>query len=642
MIFILAALACSSGKDSGAAGGDSAGSDPGPMTPCNPVDDGHCMLPFPSDFQTVADDSTPTGRRLALDASVMPTNINGVVMAPEFWNEMDGFSTVGMMLAWLPGATTEGLPTWQDLDRVDDPDVGSLLIDTETGERVPHYVERAAFPEDTSRALLTLRPVVPLHPGRTYVVGLRGLVDGSGALVDSPDGFAVLRDGAATDDPDLLGQRDRYEDIVFPTLEAAGVDRASLQLAWSYTTASKQASLGRALWLRDSALAWADEHGLAYTVESTTDSACGDGDTIARTLTGTFTAPLYLTEDAPGTVLTRDADGWPYENGTTEVEYTLRVPCSLVTGARPGGLMQFGHGLLGDQSEVYSGSLAELADEAGYLLGAVDWTGMKKQDRGAITLMISQDPGRFAIIPERTLQGFVEHALFTRLVTGPLAEDPLLMEGEVSLVDPDDVVFYGISQGAVIGGGFAALSTDVDRVLLGVPGAPFTLLLERSDGFLPFLQILEGLYEDPAEISILIGLMQTLWDPGEAAGYLRYMNEEPLDDHTQPKEALMVAGLADALVPALGAHVMARSYGATLLTPAPRSVYGLPEADEVHGSALLELDFGYELPVEPVPADVDNAVHWSVTGRDTVRALMVQWLVDETATNPCDGVCDPD
>src|SRR5262249_11546319 len=45
---------------------------------CDPFDPSQCMQPFPNDYFTVADSSTPTGRRLDFHADQMPTNKSGV------------------------------------------------------------------------------------------------------------------------------------------------------------------------------------------------------------------------------------------------------------------------------------------------------------------------------------------------------------------------------------------------------------------------------------------------------------------------------------------------------------------------------------------------------------------------------------
>ncbi len=632
------------------------GDDPGdggaldPRGPCNPVDDGSCLLPFPSDFLTDADPATGTGRRVALDPAGMPVNIDGVAMTPDFWNELDGWSTLGAAMALLPDASLDGVVRLDDIGRYLDDDVRTVMIAVDSGERAPHWVEREVRDGPADRNLLLLRPALPLQHATTYVVGIRDLVDETGAPVAAPPGFAALRDGTvqADDDDDLRRQVEHYDAVVFPTLDAAGFHRDDLQLAWSFTTTSVDGSLGRALAMRDAALdlaktTWAQEPSAAYTIDHHDVGPCTPDQVIAGDITGHFTAPLYLEEDAPGSVLTRDANGMPVQNGVTQVPFTLRVPCSVYHGRQPAPLLQFGHGLLGTQAEVYSGNLADIADQQGLLLGAVDWTGMKEADRGAITMMIIEDPGRFAIIPERLLQGFVEQQLFTRLVNGPLALDDALQVDGQSLVDPSTSYFYGISQGAILGGGLAAQSMDFERVALGVPGMPFTLLLPRSEGFLPFLVMLETLYEDPAEVSIIINLMQHLWDPAEAAGSARFLTAGGLDDQTPAKPVLLLAGIGDAYVPAIGAHTMARAYGATSILPANRSLWGIEEAAAPFvGSAFIEWDFGIDDPLEPVPADGEAGVHWAVTGREDAKRLVGHWLATGEAIAPCDGACDPD
>src|SRR5207302_7107960 len=58
---------------------------------CEPLAGGGCLLPYPSDSFTVSDPSTPTGRRLALDPSVMPKSSSGTPVDPTEWNRVDGF-----------------------------------------------------------------------------------------------------------------------------------------------------------------------------------------------------------------------------------------------------------------------------------------------------------------------------------------------------------------------------------------------------------------------------------------------------------------------------------------------------------------------------------------------------------------------
>ena len=75
-------------------------------------------------------------------------------------------------------------------------------------------------------------------------------------------------------------------------------------------------------------------------------------ESVARRIHGRMTVPRYTEEDAPGTLLTRDADGMPYANGETTVPFTIIVPQTAFDDPRPLPLLQYGHGLLGSQSEA--------------------------------------------------------------------------------------------------------------------------------------------------------------------------------------------------------------------------------------------------------------------------------------------------
>src|SRR5699024_3566438 len=49
---------------------------------CDPIDPTACLLPFPNDYFTVPDPSSPTGRRVRLAATSMPTTVGGVPIDP--------------------------------------------------------------------------------------------------------------------------------------------------------------------------------------------------------------------------------------------------------------------------------------------------------------------------------------------------------------------------------------------------------------------------------------------------------------------------------------------------------------------------------------------------------------------------------
>lgn len=597
------------------------GEDPvGVEDPCSPLDDSHCLLPFPSSSFLVEAD-TPTGLKVSFADGILPESVDGVPMRPDRWNERDGFPTLGPMVALLPGADATSLSGPWDIEASLGDGATTVILDSLTGEAVPHWAELDAHSDDDARRVIVIHPAQPLAWNRTYVIGLRAVRDADGTVLPAPAPFAELRDGG--DDPET----------VFETLSDHGWERDEVQLAWRYHTVSEQGSLASIRHVVDEALAWAGDDGPPYRVEEIDEYGCDDGQHIGRQVEGVIEVPLFLETWEPGGFLRFGDDGLPLAEGTVEVPWMARVPCALIGDPRPEIPLQFGHGLFGDRKDVRSGSLDKIADALPAVLLAVDWTGMKDDDVAPITLAIGTDISDFATIPDRLHHGHMETLMAARALTTALGQDPVFQEGGVSLIDPSAVHFYGNSQGSVLGGATLALGSDYDRAILGVPGAPFSLLLPRAEGFIPFFFLLQAQYADPVDIAVLIPLMQMLWDPTESGGHMPNMDTPVLKQ----------AAIGDSSVTTLGAHVMARGYGSALVTPATRDLFGLEAVEPPFtGSALVEFDFGVDEPVEALPADGDLNTHDNLFGDPTAQAQVVHFLQTGEVVHVCKGPCDPD
>ncbi|RME27295.1 MAG: hypothetical protein D6798_04895 [Deltaproteobacteria bacterium] len=616
---------------------------------CNPVDPALCALPFPSSFYLEEDEGTETGRRVAFDAASLPVSRDGVGVDPWPWNEHDGFSVNSPLLFFFLGASTTGTITKDDIGAYLDPDARTVIIDTTTGERVPHFVEREVTVDDPAQQLLILRPVHPFAFDRHYVVGIRGLVTDDGAPVQAGDAFAALRDGTASGDPDVERQRGVYEDEIFPALAAQGFARDELLLAWDFHTASRASTTGRArMVIEDSVERMQATGGPAYTWVSREDYDCTEeGVEIARSLEGVMTVPMYTEVDEPGTILTRDADGLPYENGEATAGFLVRVPCSVAEDPRPSFIMQYGHGFFGDYSEATTSWLRSFSNEHGYVVIAHTWKGMSTEDVSDLTLYILNEPEMIAALPERSVQGMVEANALMMLARGALTEDEALAfeddSGElVNVLDPDRTGFYGISQGSIYGAAYLALSPWLTRAVLGVGGNPYAMMFTRSNDFDPFFALFQAKYADQRDIMLFTqGLMQQLWDLSEGGGYLRDMNQEVPAGYPE-KQALMQVAIGDAQVTTLAAHVQARGFQAHLVSPANRPVWGLDEREAPFtGSGLVEwlyTDVADE-PADPVPADPATDPHECPRRNPEAQAQVAHYLETGEIIQTCDGPC---
>jgi len=613
------------------------------LSGCDPLDPSNCLFPFPSAYHLADDADTVTGKRVNYGPTALPVNLDDVQIRPDYWNEKDGYSTVSNMIFYFEGGSTEGLYTWEEVEAgYTAADARTVLIDLSTGERIPHWTELDASADDPFEAAYVMRTAVPLEYDRDYAVAVRGLVTNDGNPVRVSPAFKALRDGELTDDWDIEYRRDRFDTTVFPAIEAAGVPRGELQLAWEFHTISRDNSLGRMIWMRDDALGGLPAGGPDYTVSSTEDADCAaPGTTIGRTVELSVTAPLYTEFDDAGTLLTRGEDGMPYRNGDTQFDVVIRIPCSVIDNPAPSRVLQYGHGLLGSRDEARTGWLSDLANQNGWIVVATDWTGMSEEDVGEIVFMSADDPSKFAIIPERGMQGMVQQLFLMPLIHGDLMDDPVMAVDGVGLIHPTEVGYYGNSQGAIMGAAFMALTKEIPRAVFGVTGVNYGLLLTRSHDFDIYFLIYRQKFGDGRDIALLIqGLVQQVWDPAEGAGYLNAINRDPLPD-TPAKDILLHTAIGDGQVTSIAGQLQARAYGAKTVTPAYREVFGVEEAAPgFTGSALVEWYYTDAPDESPDNTPPDGPDPHECPRREAAGFQQISDFVETGVVNHyCEGVC---
>jgi hypothetical protein len=619
------------GLDSGPIGPTSPGEGPWLAGDCDPLVPTACALPFPSNVWTVADATTPTGRHVEFGATTLPGPTD-----PAPFRLSDGFSPGAGIMAHLPGATVTGLASPLTIVRSLEADSPTVLIDADTGDRVAHFSELDQSHEDDARRVLIIRPVVRLKPKARYIVAVRGVVDSAGSLLDPTPVFRALRDETAFDEPSVGLRRRLYTDI-FARLKKADIKRADLQLAWDFTVASDENNTRWMLHIRDHAFAQVGADGPAYRLDSIEPNPTAD---IAVRLKGTMTVPLYLDTPGPGGNFALGPDGMPQQNGTAEYGFLLIVPSSAAAGT-PGAPLQIGHGLFGrrDQAEGF----AAFANQRNYVLIATDLVGMSTEDVPHVGGIITgKDMSRFKSVADRLDQGLLNALLAMRMVSGRLARDPALMFAGQSAIKTDERYYAGASQGGIFGASYMALSTDVTRGVLGVPGQPYNLLLNRSIDFDPYLAVMRASFPDAVDLQIALGLIQMFWDRAEPTGFAHRI-ETPLPN-TPTHRVLLQVAIGDHQVTTLGAHIMARGIGARSIKPAMRSIFGVPEVSTPYeGSGIVEYDFG--LPPEPitnVPMREGQDPHGKVRNIPASALQVDKFLRTGTIDWFCSDTCNPD
>ena len=196
---------------------------------CDPIDPAACLLPFPSDWYTVADGGTATGRRVHMGTTIK--NALGLPVSPGEWNRADGFSPGSMLLSRVPGVdlTRTGAAPITDIGASLRADAPIVIVDTATGERWPYWAELDANAPDDRKALI-VRPAKNFLEGHHYAVAFRNLRDASGNVIGPNAAFAkILGPDLPSGDP--LAARQRDERRVLAALQANGVGRDGLYLA---------------------------------------------------------------------------------------------------------------------------------------------------------------------------------------------------------------------------------------------------------------------------------------------------------------------------------------------------------------------------------------------------------------------------
>jgi hypothetical protein len=192
-----------------------------------------------------------------------------------------------------------------------------------------------------------------------------------------------------------------------------------------------------------------------------------------------------------------------------------------------------------------------------------------------------------------------------------------------------------------------ALTTDIERGLIAVPGQSYNLLLNRSVNFDEFAPAIYGNYDwNALDMQMNLALIQGLWDRAEPTGYSKHIRTDLLPG-TPAHEVLIQVSKSDHQVTNLGAHIMARTIGGIVnLAPTIRDVWGIEVKEGEHvGSAMIEIDFGNpDAPITNIPpwADDMRDPHGRATELQALGPTLVTFYETGRVENPCNGPCDQD
>lgn len=674
-----------------------------PGSYCDPLDTTECMLPFPSYHFMIPSNVSATGYRVNLIPEVFPPlKGRGGRIHADFLNNLDGFPTMGPIMFYIEGlkqahqalldqptlasASTTMLMWPSDTSMSTSQKSMTLLLDVEAAELVHHSAEVDYL--DPKNPLVLVFPAQPLKHGTHYALAVINATNATGTRLPPTAGMTALLSGYGTGTGNATGsgketgsgyidepRRHRFLNQVIPALEKAAPwfsyssDPKSLQLLFDFPTVSEESQLGPIRAVRDgtmdyiSANDWSwDEHARVDSIE---DNNClEEGTHYARTINAELDVPWFLQGFGPGH---RAAflDDYAVDSGNSSLlgkaKFRIHVPCSVwaatVTGESHGTLnsslkpvevkavLEYGHSLFSTRNEASSSSIQRLADEEGYIVIAMDSRGMSRYDLLVVFKALVAQPRMFQAVRDNLIQGYacklaMQH--FTRYAM--LSKDWLSFETRGQKFQPQvknaSHVYYGNSQGGILGAGYVALSGPtklIDRAILGVPGSPFALIMTRSIAFEGYDDLLLLNFHNNRHVRMLLGLVQMAWDSTEGSGFLA----QPVNEPYPP--VLIQAGLGDTTVPTHAAEALARGFGAKLLPHHPREIFGLNDSVvdnttlSLNEAVFTEILFTREfksLPKNDV-FGTDNAIHVCLREDEAVNRQIATFINEGTILDVC-------
>lgn len=494
--------------------------------------------------------------------------------------------------------------------------------------------------------LVLVIPAKPLNHNTHYALVVINASDKDGSPLPRSTGMQTLYHGPVSE------RQRRFSNIVMPALQEAAPwltfpkDVQSIQMMFDFVTISEESQIGNTRSVRDATLEyikdwnWTDHVELVKEIQHNCDH-----NLLARTLHINLDTPSFLQYQSRYSVLSTSAIETKTPVSVTKSKAIIQIPCSLQkkqNGTSVTAIMEYGHGLFYHRGEVYDGFLSKMANDNGYILMAMDWRGMSSFDMPVAIKTLLSSPNLFQAVRDNLIQGYSN-----KLALQHFSQNGMLKW--LGVYDAEDIqeanarpvsVFYGISQGGILGGGYMALSNGlIDRGILGSPGTPFASILTRSTLFMGYDILLLFNFYNNRHVRIMLSLFQMGWDSVESCGLLAPPISEPLP------RILLQTGMGDPVVPSIAAEAMARAMNASTLLNNPRIVFDLPTTSPGNetsmGPKVTLSELFYEKEYESLPLDntrpPGNSVHWCVRWDDKMIHQIEMFVNTGMIIDPCES-----
>ena len=502
---------------------------------CNPLSRDTCALPFPSDYWSVADASSPTGRTLDAPDTLLREEVLAQLPAADGFTPSQifagasGFSAASAVLFEFPNA-----PDAATLPK----DGGNAVIAWNLTRNEPLEIRAQISEYASSDKVNGNANMIEIYPLARWPYGDRIVVAVTDQLNVPNDlarvaGACSIASGAAASYCSELGS----------ALAQAGLSTMQARNATLFTVRDRSDVLGTMRQLIDTT--WQRPHGVRN-IKVTYNLLAGDNK--AALVTGEIRLDSYRQKNGTGNI---DVNAAPKDYWA---KFRLTLPDQARDGGAPVAFYAHGLGLLKESDLLVSGMNAQLGiatfaidfpnhgsrndADGGYVLA-----NLQTENIATVVGMVNQAPLDFAA---------AHRALVTELADLDVVGKPswrrwcwTCADGSNDL-DTSRVIMQGTSLGGVLGATYASLGYDLDAALFHVTGVGVTSILSGSILWDQFFASLIPSEANGAEALLLRAAVQHSLDYGDAINFIDLM---PAPDVARaPRPLMIITGNGDNLV----------------------------------------------------------------------------------------------
>jgi len=521
--------------------------------------------PFPNAF-LVGEDG-----RIDLD----PAWFGGLPTDGITWRR--GFSRNQTVIATIEGVGASALPDGTGGDPSDD---AVFMVDLETGQRVPVLAEL------DENAILDQTPALLIQPLRPLTAPGRAAVVVTTDAAPRPDRFEALVAGTPPSD---YGGAALHHRALLEELEGLGVPPDSVAVAWDFPV-----DLGNDQLLSGFAQRTLPTEWEFYDVRDAASSDEVHNETW-RYARAKVDVQDFLRDDM---FLDVDDDGTIEVTGETEIDVFAIIPSSVAdapAGSVP--LLLYGHGATAHPSydlntPDWRHPAVVAAERNGMIVLATTWRGLEFNDLDDL-LTLADNPERVIGAANRLVQAMINTRVLVDLIDdGSLFADPVFQGAQgQALVDNSRLGYLGVSLGSVMGTALLAQDgVDVDAAVLTVGGGPLAFAVQRAAQVADLTNQLADAVPGATAQRRALALFQLYTDAIDGINYAEGVTGS----------RLYVENMGDDSMWNVATENLGRAVGATLLTPAHTTPWGLPAAEGPLGPGLPIL-FQYDPQLGPSP-----------------------------------------